>query len=63
MLSVVLSIGLQLTDDTEISIRAKAHELTNDMMKRAKGEGIVRYINLNQMIFYVQYEHMMVILD
>ncbi len=26
-------------DDTEISIRAK-HELTNDMMKRAKGEGL-----------------------
>ncbi len=40
MLSVVLSIGLlSQQDDTEISTRAK-HELTNDMMKRAKGEGI-----------------------
>ncbi len=43
----------------EISIRAK-HELMNDMMKRAKGEGIRDTANLNQMIFTkVKYEHMM----
>ncbi len=30
----------------------RKHELTNDMMKRAKGEGIVmRYSKSNQMIF------------
>ncbi len=39
MLSVVLSIGLQLTDDTEISIRAKTR--TNerrDENERKEGE-------------------------
>ncbi len=52
----VLSIGLQLTDDTEIPIRAKKHELTNDMMKRA-GK-VVRYSKSKPDDFLrAKYEH------
>ncbi len=46
MLSVVLSISLQLAQDDNKSIRAKT-QTTNDMMKRAKGEGIVDTANLS----------------
>ncbi len=43
MLSVVLSIGLRLTRWYWNINCGWNHELTNDMTKRAKGEGIVRY--------------------
>ncbi len=36
----------------------RKHELTNDMVKRAKGEGIRDTANLNQMILRAKYEHM-----
>ncbi len=53
MLSVVLSIGLRLTDDTEISMGPK-HTRTNERHDgrgetgKAKGEGIVNTVNLNR---------------
>ncbi len=55
MLSVVLSIGLRLTSDTEISIRGENTNLTNMTKKRAKGR--VRYSKSKPDDFYVQYEH------
>ncbi len=40
--------------------QGRKHELTNDMMKRAKGEGIVRYSKSKPDDFLrAKYEHMM----
>ncbi len=45
---------------TKISIRAKKHELTNDMMKRAKGKNCeIQQIKPDD--FHVRYEHAMAV--
>ncbi len=58
MMLVVLSIGLLCYKMILKYQSGEKHELTNDMMKRAKGEGIVRYSkSKNQMILRAKYEH------
>ncbi len=56
----VLSISLRLTRWYWNINQGEKHELTNDMMKRAKGEGIVRYSKSKLDDFLrAKYEHMM----